>query len=235
MKKKYILSVPEPCSENWEEMSISGKGRDCSKCQKNIRDLSKMSDVELIHLLRTEDNVCGRFDPSQLDRQLLNDRRGLRPTINLYAVAAGIGALISLPAFGADISYVTNDVSLIEMTKGDQTMPTDAAEHSEDSLISIVVTGTHLQTPVPNSKVQLIDIRGAIVDEVTTDSTGTIEYSKMLLEELQVAEIVIEDSEDFQEARIPWSATSPKVTQVQLMSRKRIMYRTMGVAIRPQF
>lgn len=235
MKSKYILTIPERCNENWAEMPLSGKGRDCSKCEKSIRDFSKLSDAELISLLKSEERICGRFDPTQLDRPLLNDRKKLMPTFNLYAVAAGIGVLVSFPSFGASVSYHTPNVNLIELLQGDENLPFDDAPLADDSLITVVVKAAHYNVPMQEMSVQLIDLRGAIVDEVTTDKNGSISYSKMMLEELQVQELLIPTTNQFKEMRLPWSATSPSVTEVHVKSNKDENLRMMGIVIRPQF
>ena len=75
MKQKIQLSIPEPCHENWQQMSSVEKGRFCSSCQKTVLDFTQLSDNEIIKLVSKNDNLCGRFNASQLDRNLIGTKR----------------------------------------------------------------------------------------------------------------------------------------------------------------
>lgn len=40
------VSIPKPCYENWNSMSIDEKGRFCSVCAKTVIDFTKMNAEE---------------------------------------------------------------------------------------------------------------------------------------------------------------------------------------------
>lgn len=62
---KYF-SIPDPCSENWNEMTPTEKGAFCQKCSNEVHDVSQMSNDEIFQLLASEDKVpCMRMKPSQ--------------------------------------------------------------------------------------------------------------------------------------------------------------------------
>ncbi|PTX61617.1 carboxypeptidase-like protein [Kordia periserrulae] len=69
------ISIPEPCHENWNEMSPTEKGRFCKVCTKEVIDFTSKSDEEIIHHIKKHNNACGRFYPSQLNRKLIADRK----------------------------------------------------------------------------------------------------------------------------------------------------------------
>ena len=70
--KKHQLLLTNPCTENWDEMSPSKKGRFCASCEKHIVDLTTKTDAELIAFFQTKkENVCGRLLFSQLHRDLI--------------------------------------------------------------------------------------------------------------------------------------------------------------------
>ncbi|PSL35921.1 carboxypeptidase-like regulatory domain-containing protein [Chitinophaga ginsengisoli] len=67
----FIISIPTPCHESWNEMSPVDKGRFCQSCQKTVTDFSGMSDQQIISLLKNrQGEVCGRFHTEQLNREL---------------------------------------------------------------------------------------------------------------------------------------------------------------------
>lgn len=68
--KKIMLSIPTPCHENWDQMSPQDKGRFCAACQKTVVDFTDMSDRQIAEFFKKTKNVCGRFDNSQLGREL---------------------------------------------------------------------------------------------------------------------------------------------------------------------
>jgi azurin len=70
--KKITLSIPEPCHENWNNMTPSQQGRFCGSCQKEVIDFTAMTDDELFRFFasKTTQNVCGRTLPDQLNTPL---------------------------------------------------------------------------------------------------------------------------------------------------------------------
>lgn len=65
------ITIPNPCHENWDAMPPDEKGRFCSVCSKTVRDFTVSSDQEVIKAFsHPEDNICGRFNASQLNRNL---------------------------------------------------------------------------------------------------------------------------------------------------------------------
>jgi hypothetical protein len=64
---KFRLSIPKPCSEEWENMQASGKGAFCSSCQKEVVDFTAMSEGQIKeYFSRSKGRVCGRFREEQL-------------------------------------------------------------------------------------------------------------------------------------------------------------------------
>jgi hypothetical protein len=69
--KKISLTISEPCSENWDQMSANEKGRFCSNCQKTVIDFREMSDRKLAEFFKKPPGmVCGRFFLDQLERPI---------------------------------------------------------------------------------------------------------------------------------------------------------------------
>lgn len=73
--KQMIVTLPEPCHENWEAMHEVEKGRFCMSCQKQVVDFSLMSDSEILHVIsQSQGNGCGRFSSEQLNRPLTEQK-----------------------------------------------------------------------------------------------------------------------------------------------------------------
>ena len=70
--KKIQLSIPEPCQQNWDDMTPTQQGRFCNACTKQVIDFSEMSDTEVLNYFNKVKNetVCGRAYPDQLDRTI---------------------------------------------------------------------------------------------------------------------------------------------------------------------
>lgn len=70
----FILSIPEPCNERWDQMTTEAKGRFCGSCQKTVVDFTAMSDEQVKNYLldKQNTNTCGRFYASQIGRPLEN-------------------------------------------------------------------------------------------------------------------------------------------------------------------
>lgn len=66
MKNIYI---PNPCSENWNEMNPEEKGRFCSVCSKCVIDFTEKNTQEIQQIIEEKSNesVCGRFYKYQLN------------------------------------------------------------------------------------------------------------------------------------------------------------------------
>lgn len=63
------LNIPEPCHENWQQMTPNEQGRHCMACQKTVVDFTLLSDQEILdHISRASSSVCGRFNKDQLDK-----------------------------------------------------------------------------------------------------------------------------------------------------------------------
>jgi hypothetical protein len=108
------ISIPEPCSENWEAMHpVSGTtARHCDSCVKNVVDFTGFSDSQLNAYVREEGvKICGRFRPDQLGRPL---RAASKPTSNPLRIAATAAGLM-LAASSCETNQVVEE-QIIEET-----------------------------------------------------------------------------------------------------------------------
>jgi hypothetical protein len=69
MEQKFKLTIPEPCHENWDEMTPKDSGRFCINCSKTVIDFITMLPEEVQHFFIQNQNerICGRFKNEQLE------------------------------------------------------------------------------------------------------------------------------------------------------------------------
>ncbi|WP_298782484.1 carboxypeptidase-like regulatory domain-containing protein [uncultured Polaribacter sp.] len=67
---KYQIKIPEPCHENWNEMTQTQKGRFCKSCSKEVIDFTKLTNSDISRKVLNADNLCGRFKETQLNKEI---------------------------------------------------------------------------------------------------------------------------------------------------------------------
>ncbi|MCO5949422.1 hypothetical protein [Mucilaginibacter flavidus] len=60
------ISITEPCSQSWQQMTPVDDGRHCESCCKTVVDFTTMTKEEIIILLSSGRNPCGRITSEQL-------------------------------------------------------------------------------------------------------------------------------------------------------------------------
>jgi hypothetical protein len=92
----FTLSVPQPCTQSWEEMTTADQGRFCQQCQKTVIDFSMMNDQQIIAFISTSGgSLCGRFEPSQLNREYkILDPIKRRPYLPWAVIASALALVL---------------------------------------------------------------------------------------------------------------------------------------------
>lgn len=93
MKKTIKITIAEPCQENWNKMTSVEKGKHCEVCSKNVVDFTGKSDEEIYKHVTKNNNSCGRFNKTQLNREIKLERKS---AFNLLPYAASLLLPLSL-------------------------------------------------------------------------------------------------------------------------------------------
>jgi hypothetical protein len=108
MKQISHVSIPDPCTQNWDKMLPDAGGKFCDSCQKSVTDFTKLSNSEILRFLSSSSNVCGRFDPSQLNS--LNSELEPQYKLPAWQKVGILASLISLMPFVAAKAQVKHKV-----------------------------------------------------------------------------------------------------------------------------
>ena len=97
-RSNYLLKIEDPCSESWAAMSPTNSGRFCASCAKNVIDFTSLSDEQVLAILKkSNSNLCGRLEESQMNRFLVsktepsNKARFFRFVAGLFLLSAAEG------------------------------------------------------------------------------------------------------------------------------------------------
>jgi hypothetical protein len=150
LMKKLHLSIAEPCHEDWNGMKLVEKGRFCSSCEKQVFDFTRATDLQIIETYNKNNSICGRFLPSQLDRELFYPKK--KKSVWLATVFFGI------------ISLWDTKISAQENPKTEQT-----------TTKNIVVGKIAYQ---PENQEEEITITGIVSDEASNPIEGVFVLTK---------------------------------------------------------
>jgi hypothetical protein len=93
--RSFTINIPQPCTENWQEMSPQVQGRFCAHCQKAVVDVSDWDDQQLAAFYKKQtESVCVRLLQTQLARPIEIHSDSPRSASLPYAAAIGMGFML---------------------------------------------------------------------------------------------------------------------------------------------
>lgn len=173
---KYNIEIQSPCSEDWEKMNPTQKGRFCGVCQTEVYDFTKMSDAELIAFIQSGQKVCGRYKKTQLLQEYditPSSRRWHR--YFKYGLSIGLG-LLSFVGFG----QVPKE-KIVVVAKENTKQPSTV---SKRGIIRGVVVDSMNEALIGVSIIEKGTVNG-----VTTDFDGRFELQ--LLNQVKIDSVVL--------------------------------------------
>ncbi|MEO5777571.1 MAG: carboxypeptidase-like regulatory domain-containing protein [Flavobacterium sp.] len=177
---KINISIPQPCHENWQAMTQADKGRFCDSCQKKVFDFTSSSDREIINAFEKNNNLCGRFLNTQLDRDLVKPKE--KSTLWLATTTA----LISLLSINEAVAQGEVKVEQTDRRVLGKFIATPLKEEIEVSGIVSDKTG-----PLPGA---IVSIKGTST-KVQTDIDGKYAIKAHIGDTLIVSFVGLTDME----------------------------------------
>lgn len=165
---KYIIQIPEPCSEDWNQMTPLEKGRFCAVCEKEIYDFSTYTKQELINRIKESDKLCGRIPVKFLNTELNDDlyeAKGFRFN-GLVATFVNLLILTAATTLQAQEKRATEQLSF----RMDQSKNENESILNQERVLKGVVVDEE-KNPLPGAVVTIFDTEY----KVETDVFGKFE------------------------------------------------------------
>ena len=153
-----LITIAEPCHENWNHMTPNEKGRHCTVCNKVVIDFTKTSRKEIItHLENSKENTCGKF----LSEQIHSPKK---TTAKLTKIAASILAITGIN----DTLHSQNDFTL----KGEMILePIEInASNQTSKILSGQINDPNLN-PIQNAKISVFSA-GKLIQFALSNAAG---------------------------------------------------------------
>ena len=166
--KAIQITLPEPCHEDWDEMTPVERGRFCSRCQKTVIDFTKWTDEALLNFfLKDKNKTCGRFTTFQLDRNITVPPE---PPGMLYRIAIALG----LTSIFTQIPYMANAQHRVSKHIS-ATKKSQNANKKELSKPVSGIKGTIIAQDaryIAGAQISLYDDKGILINIVKSDVNG---------------------------------------------------------------
>lgn len=135
MKHQLNISIPNPCSANWDAMQTNSIGKHCSSCNKTVVDFTTMNESEIkdYFVNHTNDKTCGRwknyqiYTPSKTEKLLLNFKDYVSLNVKFNPIKISLLTLVTaLLSFSSCIMGAVSKPDKEDFTTGDSiTMSTE--------------------------------------------------------------------------------------------------------------
>lgn len=173
------LTIPEPCTQNWNDMTPNSKGRHCDSCQKTVVDFSNYTDKELVEFFKkTQGEVCGRISSYQFNRPMpiieKSNNTFFHRALFGGALLAGIAGTAKGQLFNhsaAPIMVPIYNSSVYTFAKEDHSQT--GTKHNSTRKVYGKVVDDNTKEPIQNVEVSL----DGSSDYASTDSTGKFELN----------------------------------------------------------
>jgi hypothetical protein len=192
MNRNLSLSIPQPCSEKWDNFTPTSNGGFCSSCSKVVVDFSKMTDHEIIRFLsKKQTQTCGRFRSDQLNKiYSYQPTVSINPGLTLFKA----GALSLLLLLVSKQTYAQGEVRKTQ-TEVIQNESHSSNKFNEKSSFTVRgIVKDEEGNPMPGTSV----ILKGTVHGISTDADGRFEFPiKLKPGDVLICSFIGYDTEEF--------------------------------------
>ena len=166
-KQALQVNIPNPCSENWDNMMPNEQGRHCGSCNKTIIDFSLYTDKEIANFLKHTPHGCGRFDPHQLNRPITIPADSNTPFLQRALLGAALAVGITSGVQGQVTQQAPAAQTRVANTQPSAINKNTKVEPDTPPIIKGIVIGSEYNGPMSYTEVIINGI-----DTVVTDTAG---------------------------------------------------------------
>lgn len=197
MERKYKITIPKPCHENWDIMTPNENGRFCLSCSKTVVDFTSMVPDEIQHFFVQNQNnkICGRFRKSQLDSVIVQiPSRVLYAQTNYYKMFL----LALFIAMGTTLfSCADKEGNKKKIDKVEVVKDTIKTEHTAVGKTRIGPNDSLKYPPPPPPKVDQVKFVKNPVENTKKEKSSNIDSKKKTEEPVYNGGIAVETNAEF--------------------------------------
>jgi hypothetical protein len=184
-----IITIPTPCHEDWNNMTLRDQGRHCGSCAKTVVDFTTWQPQEILLHFKSNKNVCGRFTVDQLNEPIPTHEDFVKQISYFQISTLKKMAAIFLFAFmiggsSCNESHTTGELVLTNIDTAKNIKPTD----SNGLLAGLVVTKPIIDTPTKLMGAPAIIHKPLIVEKPTLKGDIQIVEQPMVMGEPAMVE-----------------------------------------------
>lgn len=173
-QRKIEISIPKPCSEDWDKMTVDEQGKFCSHCNKTVIDFSNYTDKELAAFFsKTKEKVCGNFYGTQLNRLIAIQEQGNASFLHKVMIGASLAAGMAASASGQSVQSGNNSFPQAQAQKQARLLNAvnDTSGGDAGHNIRGVVIDTARGSTIPSVAIMLKE-NGTLIKKVVSSGDG---------------------------------------------------------------
>lgn len=167
----YRISLKNPCSQSWDEMTPQKDGRFCGACEKTVRDFTQWNDEKILAYLLQHPGTCGRYRESSLEHPIIHVPERRNPSVlKRWMMIAAIPLFVQVAY--AQNTGITNHIPPTEQYSARE-MPEVAAFTGNGEPLTLLITTGKEAIPAATALVQVYR-NHVLIFHGTTGTSGKI-------------------------------------------------------------
>lgn len=200
----FKLTVPQPCSENWNNMLPVQGGKHCESCNKKVIDFTRFTDQQLQDYFKNHSgNTCGRLLKDQTQRIIQIKEPGTRSKLLPQIIVSTLLYLGISKTTDAQQSSSSQTQTFATNISRHKVTDTEKDQKSGSNSITGIVTNSTTGEPIPFASV-LLKSGDSVITSTTTNLEG--EFKIIIPEIINSNNLAIHVSDIIYE---PWEIKLP--------------------------